>query len=77
MLDYGVGSEFYYPNLFFMSAPVLRLLGFSAISALKNFYIFCTFSSLLTMYIAGKKTDSAETYAVFLLHCFMHLRHIG
>ena len=79
MLDYGVGSEFYYPNLFFLFTAVLRLFGFSAVTALKVFFFLCTYFSLLTIYLAGKNIGKGRDFCgIFasLLYAFASYRLI-
>lgn len=79
MLDYGVGSEFYYPNLFFLFTAILRLFGFSSVTALKVFFFLCTYFSLLTMFFAGKNIGKGREFCgVFasLIYAFASYRLI-
>ena len=88
MGNYGVASEIYYPGLF-MTIPVgLYFCGFNSITALKIFLYLCTFFSLLTMYLAGKKMSGEKVlcgagaaviyaFASYRLICLFYRNAVG
>ncbi len=52
--NYGYGTGYFYPDLFLYFPVLLRLLGFSLLSCYKIFIIFCTFLSLISIYLTTK-----------------------
>ena len=65
MENYGVGSGFYYPDLFLFFPAGLCLIGVPAIMSLRIFLIFCTFFSLLSIYLSAKNIAKGNAHCGF------------
>ncbi len=76
--NYGYGSGFYYPNLFLTFPAVLILCGFHVVNAYEIFVTFCTFFSLLTMFITVRRIGKSEKAAQIsvMLYAFAAYRLI-
>ncbi|MBQ6517105.1 MAG: hypothetical protein IJI14_00200 [Anaerolineaceae bacterium] len=88
MGNYGVASEFYYPGLLMLIPVSLFLCGFSSITSLKIFLFLCTFFSVLTMFLAGKRIGKNKTlcgagaaliyaFASYRLICLFYRNAVG
>ena len=88
MENYGVGSGFYYPDLFMFIPVILVLLGITTANALRIFLILCTFFSLLTVYLAAKNLGNGSricgmtaaslyAFAAYRLICMFYRNAVG
>ena len=79
MENYGVGSGFYYPDMLLFFPVGLCLIGVPTILALRIFLFFCTFFSLLSIYLAAKNIAKGSIYcgiAASALYAFAAYRLI-
>lgn len=88
MENYGVGSGFYYPDLFMLIPAGLHAVGISSIDSMRIFLILCTFFSLLTVYLATKNicggtcmsgiiAAALYAFAAYRLTCVFYRNALG
>ena len=88
MENYGVGSGFYYPDLFMFIPVLFVLLGITTANALRLFLIICTFFSTLTIYLAAKNIGNGSrmcgktaavlyAFAAYRLICLYYRNAVG
>ena len=88
MENYGVGSGFYYPDLFMLIPAGLHAVGISSIDAMRIFLILCTFFSNLTVYLAAKNICRGSSisgsiaaalyaFAAYRLTCVFYRNALG
>lgn len=88
MENYGIGSGFYYPDLFLFIPVLFVLIGVTTANALRIFLIICTFFSLLTIYLASKNLGKGShicgaiaaalyAFAAYRLICLYYRNAVG
>ena len=88
MGSYGIGSGFFYPDLFLLFPAALCLIGIRTINALRIFLILCTFFSVLTMYLAAEDLSNGNrvcgaaaavlyAFAAYRLICVFYRNAVG
>lgn len=88
MGNYGIGSGFYYPDLLLFFPVGLCLIGVPTVMALRVFLFFCTFFSLLAIYLAAKNISKGSpvcgtiaaalyAFAAYRLICLFYRNAIG
>ena len=77
--DYGHGSGFFYPQVWIYIPALLRLCGYSILTAYDIFVTLCTFASVCAMYYCTRRISCSKAAAVIaaILYAFASYRLIN